>query len=108
MASIGPDNITVRPEVLIAKAQEVSKDIELMNEYITELGNLISRTDHFWIGEAGDLHRNLYQKQKSEIDIIFRRLREHPRDMTEIANNYLGIELNVTESAQELAGNVIS
>jgi len=100
--------IIVTPEVLLAKSEEVTTEINAMDLCIQELGNLIRKTETFWIGEAGDLHRSLFNKQKNDIDIIFRRLREHPKDLITMANVYSEAEIEAKAQAEQLAGDVIS
>lgn len=104
---IGNATIKVSTDVLVAKAQEVTQSINSMSNCFDELETAISRTSYYWIGEAGDMHRKLYQEQKDEVAEMMKRLREHPRDLVTIAQNYEAAEKSVTEVANMLSGDVI-
>lgn len=107
MAIIGEVLIKVRPEVLVEKSQEASAAIHKMESCFDELERIINRTGYYWLGEAGDMHRRLYQEQKEDVDEMMRRLREHPRDLLTIAQNYAQTEQAVEEIAKQLSGDVI-
>jgi len=100
-------HIRVSTEVLVDKAQQVLGCITNMNNIFSQIESMISRTNYYWIGEAGDLHRKLYIKQKDTIEEMMRRLREHPRDLQAIAQNYVRSENEIESMANELPGNVI-
>lgn len=107
MAIIGDVMIKVSTEVLINKADAVSDSIRKMEECFNEMEDIIRRTNGYWIGEAGDKHRQLYSDEIPNIEEMMRRLKEHPRDLNIIAQNYMTTEQSVTEIANALAGDVI-
>ncbi len=107
MAIGGDVFIRVKPETLVEKSQEVSESIRKMAACFDELERIINRTSYYWIGEAGDMHRRLYQEQKDNVDEIMRRLKEHPADLLTIAQNYMHTEQAVEEVANQLDGDVI-
>lgn len=107
MAIIGEVSVKVRPEVLAEKSQEVSASIRKMASCFEELERIISRTGYYWIGEAGDMHRKLYQEQREAVDEMMKRLEEHPKDLLTISQTYVQAEQAVTSIANELPGDVI-
>lgn len=107
MSDIANVQIKVSTEVLKAKADEVSAKISNMKNYFEEVEGLISGTNGYWIGEAGDLHRKLYNDQKEKIEEIFKRLEEHPKDLLTIALNYEDVEARVEEISTALPGDII-
>lgn len=107
MAIIGDVHIKVSTEVLNDKAQTVSKSISNMANCFEDLERVINRTGYYWIGEAGDLHRKLYQEQKDKVEEMLKRLKEHPTDLIAIAQNYQAAEIKVTQIANALSGDVI-
>lgn len=107
MAIGGNVIIKVNPEVLAQKSGEVSEDIKKLSACFDELERIVNRTNYYWIGEAGDMHRRLYQEQKGNVDEMMRRLREHPRDLLDIARKYIDVEGIVGTIADELSGDVI-
>lgn len=99
--------LKVTPEQLVSKADEVLKDVNLIKEAMSTIQEKIGGTSSYWIGEAGELNRKLYNDQKESIDSMMRRLSEHPKDLKAIAGNYSTTETKVTEVANALLDNVI-
>lgn len=108
MAITGEIHIKVNSAVLNNKAQSVSKSIANMSNCFEQLETIINRTSYYWIGEAGDMHRKLYQAQKPQIEEMIKRLTEHPNDLVAIAQTYETVESAVQSLAVELPGDVIS
>ncbi len=99
--------LKVTPEILVSKADEVLKDVSSIKQAMEHISQKVEGTKAYWIGEAGDLHRKLYNDQKESIEEMMRRLSEHPRDLKVIANNYLTTERQVEDMANALMDNVI-
>ena len=108
MAIIGTVQIKVDSAILSSKAETVSKSIRGMKDCFEQLGTIIGRTSYYWIGEAGDLHRKIYQEQKPQIEEMMRRLEEHPADLITIAQTYETAERTVASAAEALPGDVIN
>lgn len=107
MAISGDVQIKVSTDVLKGKSSNVLSNIKAMKVNLDEIAETISKTKSYWIGEAGDLHRELYNKQKDNVDEILSRLKEHPSDLLLIAGVYEDVEKQVTEISNELSGDVI-
>lgn len=107
MAIVGETTIKVNTQVLVDKASEATKSISQMETCFENLQAIINRTSYYWIGEAGDKHRKLYNDQKENIEEMLKRLKEHPRDLVAIAQNYDTTEVALQELANELPGDVI-
>lgn len=103
----GNVTLKVTPEVLQAKAVSTAKKLGDMQRIWESMNAAILSTEHFWIGEAGNLHRDMYKKQQENIEVIMRRLNEHPGDLNEIAATYLGVEKEVQEIAQSLETGIL-
>lgn len=108
MAIIGDIQVKVNSAVLIEKAQSVSESITSMANYFGQLEKIVNRTSYYWTGEAGDLHRNIYQEQKTQIEEMMKRLKEHPVDLMAMAQTYDNAEAAVRSVAAELPGDIIS
>lgn len=100
--------LKVTPQQLKSKAEQVTKEIGEMSRAFEELTRTVSKTSHYWIGEAGDTHRDLYEKKKDDIDEMLRRFREHPTDLLTMAGVYEQTEIKVTEISMQLPEDVIS
>ena len=108
MAISGQVVLKVTPEQLLTKAETTKSNIAKLSESFEKISSIIEGTQHYWIGEAGDLHRKLYTDENEEIQEMLARFLEHPTDLELIAKNYLNIEDEVENLALELPGDVIS
>lgn len=105
--SLSGIHIKVSTEVLCDKAQLVSKHIRNMQNTFEQMEQIVNRTNYYWIGEAGDLHRQSYNRQKETIEIMLKRLKEHPVDLLTISENYEMAEQMAENITAELPGDVI-
>lgn len=100
MSAIGEVAIRVSPEQLEMQADLVERLADRMQNSFIRMEETVAGMSHYWAGEASELHRRLYQEKKEDIDLLLKRLREHPRDLKEIAQNYRTAETtNVTQAA---------
>ena len=99
--------IKVTPEVLLAKADEVSGEIGRMSNAFDTLTAVMARTKHYWIGEAGDLHRSLYEEQREAASNMLQRWRELPADLQLIAQTYTTAENEAKTLTGMLTSDVI-
>lgn len=107
MAITGDVHIKVDSNVLRDKAVSVSKSIANMASCLEQMETVINRTYSYWIGEAGDMHRKIYQEQRPRLEEMMKRLKEHPADLLTIAQTYDTAEAAVQEIASELPGDII-
>ena len=54
--------IKVQPEVLDLKAQEVLSAVNKMEQIINSIQTTVSRTQYYWVGDAGNVHRKMYER----------------------------------------------
>ncbi|MDO5415633.1 MAG: WXG100 family type VII secretion target [Lachnospiraceae bacterium] len=99
--------IRVLPEVLNAKAQEVTAAITQMEHLFENVQTTVSRSKYYWIGEAGELHRKMFEEQKDDVAEILVRLKEHPVDLQKIAKTYTSTEQQLAEAASQMSSNLI-
>lgn len=108
MAIMGSVELLVTPEILNQKAGEVEKNVANMRRRFENMKTLVEKSKGYWIGEAGDQHRQNYSDQAESIDTVLRRLGEHPGDLRTIAQTYTATELKIEDIiVQELPGNVL-
>lgn len=107
MAIQGGVELLVTPEVLNAKANEVERNIRNMKQRFDAMDTLIKKSSSYWIGEAGDMHRQNYESQVSGIEEMLEVLSQHPQDLRAIAQAYTNVELENTSIAQELPGDLL-
>lgn len=101
------DILTVDPEVMRQKSVTTGNKINEMKKVFEALGVTVNKTNNYWIGEAGDAHREFFHSAKPEIEEIFLRLSEHTRELGEMAAVYSGTEHIATELSEDLPFDVI-
>lgn len=99
--------IKVEPEILKAKAEAVQVRITEMKKSFDAIENTLRKTQNYWIGEAGDAHREMFNKTQDEREEIFKRLLEDVADLNTIAAQYITTESAVKQIAEELPSDVI-
>lgn len=97
----------VTPDILTNQASEVTNLIREVQTQFDAINTLVSKTKSYWIGEAGDAHRNMYDTQKERVEEMIRRLDEHPRDLVTMAQKYSETELQIKNLISELPSDVI-
>ena len=107
MAGIDSVTVKVTPEIFVPQAQEVRRLGNDMKQHFQVLKDTMARTRSYWIGEAGDLHRKLYDEQKEHVDYMLRRLLEHPDNLLAISENYKVAEKTNVASATALDVDII-
>ena len=99
--------ITVTPEELKAQSEVVRKRLGEMQAKFDELKALLSGTSSFWIGEAGDVHRELYTKRQAMIEEMFARYQEQVNDLQIMAGVYEEAETKATGAADSLPASTL-
>lgn len=99
--------IKVRPEVLDQKAQEVTAAVTQMEQLFESIQETVNRTQYYWIGEAGNVHRSAFREQKDDIEELLKRLKEHPVDLQKIANTYRTTEDLLARTTSQMSSNLI-
>ena len=99
--------IKVQPDVLNAKASDVSTSISQMEQLFDTVQTTVARTKYYWIGESGELHRKMFEEQKDDVETLLKRLKEHPVDLQKIAKTYIDTEQRQTEASSQMSSNLI-
>lgn len=94
--------LKVAPEEMIAAASELSGYVSAMNDCFTNMKNTMAQSSSYWVGEAGDAHRKLYQEQVAKTEEIISRYTEHVRDLNAMAGVYIEAEQTAQAKAEEL------
>lgn len=100
-------SLTTNPDVMLAKATSVQRRIREMQTAFRELESTVNKTRQYWIGEAGDAHRDYYDEHKKDVEEVFMRLSEDVTDLREMARVYATTESEVTDLAEDLPSDVI-
>ena len=100
-------NLKVRPGQLQERARDVSAAVAKMKGDFNKLNAAINGTHNYWVGQAGDLHRKLYNDKVNEMNEVLKMLGDYPTDLLKMAGIYTDAE-NVNKSAAaSLNSNII-
>lgn len=99
--------IVVDTDAIIAQAEQVTASISRMEHSFQELQRMVKQTKTYWQGKAGDCHRNMFQENQEDISRILKRLKEHPKDLTQIAGGYTKTEKDLTGKTLQLRNDYI-
>lgn len=105
--SMGQVMIKATPERLFEKADAAAGRVQSMRKHFESIEQAVNRSSGYWIGWAGDAHRETYQENREEIDEALRRFQENAEDLKKIAQNYLTVIQETTAEAESLPDNVI-
>ncbi len=100
-------SLRVSPEVLVAKAEALLKDMVLLKGALELVEQKIDGSSAYWNGEAGDQYRQIYNEQREDIIEIMNRLQNNPAQLKEIGESYIETDKEAKEIAEDLLGNVI-
>lgn len=94
--------LKVSPEEMQAAASELSGYVSAMSESFQRMKNTMTQSATYWVGEAGDAHRQRYQDQVAAIEEIIARYTEHIVDLNAMAGVYSEAEAQAQAKAEEL------
>lgn len=95
--------LSVSQEEMRAAASELSGYISNMEGCFQRMKRTMDLTNGYWIGDAGDAHRQLYQEQIDDVEEILARYQEHVRDLNEMAGLYTDAVTRIAAMIDELA-----
>lgn len=94
--------LKVSPEEMASAASELSGYVANMNECFNQMKNIMLQSESYWVGDAGNAHRRLYQEQVQKTEEIIARYTEHVRDLNTMAGVYSEAESQAEAKADEL------
>lgn len=100
-------NLKVTPEQLQQKARDVSEAVTKMKNDFVKMNTAINSTHSYWVGQAGDLHRKLYNDKSNEVNEILQLLGRYPTDLLRMAGIYKQTEKQNKAVAGSLNSDVI-
>ncbi len=103
----GYGQLKVSPDVMKNQAQAIKGEIQKIETEWKRMEETIARSKYYWQGEASNIHQKSYQKVKTEVEEVIRRLNEHPADLFEMAGVYIKTENEAVQSANVLPDDVI-
>lgn len=95
-------HIVVTTEQLRTQADSVEGELGRMESQFERIKGLINGSTSYWTGEAGDAHRKQYTVRIGTVEEMFRKYREHIKDLREMAGVYETAENTVKNAAESL------
>ncbi len=99
--------LNVSIDVLKSKADEITAQITRIERNWNNLCSLVNASKGYWEGEAGNYHRKILADNTEDFQTILKRLKEHPRDLLNMAGVYQSAEDTAANIANELRADVI-
>ena len=99
--------LKVSPEALLSAAQSAQDHIAKLTSVFDSIEQLVSRSQGYWQGDAGDFHRSSYEERREDIALVLGRLKEHPGDLLAMANVYSKAESTAQETASALPADAL-
>ena len=100
--SLGSVSIKVDTAALRRQATELSARRKAMESRIAQLDTVVRRTRSYWIGDAGDEYRALYESEKRDVDAMLQRMKVYPQELLEVSGAYDRMEETLTDSGRTL------
>jgi len=98
------ENITlnVRPEILIAKANELDAEKNIVSSIMEEAKSKIASLTGVWRSSASDEYQVRFRQVHMDVDNMLSTVSEYVRDLTETANLYTNAERAASDASQSL------
>ena len=97
----------VSTDILKSRADDARGKISNMQQNFESIADLITETSSYWMGDAGDLFRTVFNSQREEMTTIINRLNEFPDDLLQMAGIYEEGEAEASAITEQLPNDVI-
>lgn len=97
----------VSTDVMKAQATKVDGYIRAIEKDFNEIRKIVKASKSYWVGDASDKHREIFNEREENITRVIRRLEEHPQDLRKMAGIYEAAEQENETLASLLPDNVI-
>lgn len=99
--------LKVTPDQLKSKAQEITTQINKIQNDWNKVSNLIENSKSYWEGDASDVHRKSKKNMEDDVTRVIKRLKEHPEDLLNMAGIYIQAEEKAMQIANSLPDDII-
>ncbi len=100
--------LKVTPEKLIEASDEFKSTGSTIQSTTNNMLEIINGLGTSWLGEASESYIGQFDKLEDDMEKMHRMINEHVADLQEMAQQYISAEQANVETAQALAGDVIS
>lgn len=99
--------LKVNPQIMYEKSDEAGRILAEMRREFESMHTLVRNSERYWQGQAGDLHRNTYDKHQKQAEYIFNRLQEHVDELKQMGQTYEQAEQAAINAVEDLSSDVI-
>lgn len=99
--------IRIRTESLEHASVELGKKADDLKKSFENMTEAMNRTSDYWLGEAGEAHREAYRRLIPRQEEALRRLQEQISSLAKIAGTWEAAEQEVKEMNLSLPDDVI-
>ena len=104
MASI---YLRVTPEQLKTKASAISGEVSAIRKQWTQLQRTVQNSKSYWQGDASDAHQKYLKEVSGDVELMIKRLEEHPTDLLKMAGVYTEAESTAKQLSNSLPNDVL-
>ncbi len=101
------NTLHVKPDLIRNKAKDVQQYVDKMRKDFNNLQTVLNSTHSYWKGQAGDLHRKLYNEKVEEVEKVLKLMESYPVDILKIFGLYVKNEERGKVVAKSLKSNII-
>lgn len=99
--------LKVTPEKLFSSSDEFGNMGSQMNNLTNEMLELVRNLKAVWQGEASEAYSGKFASLQTDMDKLYRMVKEHSADLMEMANAYKEAENANTEQGSGLTSNIV-
>lgn len=100
--------LKVTPEVLLETADRFAQAEQNIRSLTSEMTAIVDGFKAIWQGEAATGFANRFSSLSDDMEKIFRMVREHASDLTDMANEYRAAEDESVQQAMSLNTEAVS
>lgn len=94
--------VKVEPNELKSKAEEVYNNIKTYENAMNNISDFIKSSRNYWVGDAGELLRQVFSYEEQEIDCVIEQFKDYPKQLLE----YAGIYSETIKNAEETVSSI--
>ena len=100
--------IQINTDELKRISDAMHDDIRRIDNAVSRIKSIAGSTDNYWTGEGAEQFKEYFKSIEPDLDIVVKRLYEHPKDYNTIISNYTGVENTAVGISEMLDSNVIT
>lgn len=99
--------LQVDPELLKRKSANITNKIGEIERAFGAIESRINATRGYWTGDSSEKYQKYFKDIKPDMEKVIKRLKEHPKDLLDMAGLYVKGESAASEIATALPADVI-